>query len=112
MKYISNVIFDISFESDTSTIQQNELNNLLEDLEKILLKYNINSNNTEYRTLTLNKEKYSITQCDKCAAYMINRDKNPIGLEEECFFSFVYNGGSFEGQELCEMCLPETHRWA
>ena len=110
MKYISHIHFNGLIKHATKELDSQIIESLSRDIEKVLKKYNISYQG--YEMLTLHKDKYSITSCEKCKNLMINRDKNPIGIEEECFFNMLYNGGSVEERQLCEMCLPEDHRWA
>ena len=60
-------------------------------------------------------EKYSICNCEACGHLMLNRDENPtgfIGNELAVEIEYViYDGGAHEGKQLCEECLPFTHRW-
>lgn len=60
-------------------------------------------------------EKYSVTNCVDCGSLMVNRDKNPAGFgvnELNTELEFVFrDGGNFNGKELCDECLPSTHRW-
>jgi hypothetical protein len=78
-------------------------------IKTVFKKYNITFE--EYETMCINKKKYSIEKCTQCGNITINRDTNPLGIEEKCFFNFVYDGGIFNHQLLCEMCLPSEHRW-
>ena len=60
-------------------------------------------------------EKFSIASCESCSSLMINRDKNPAvfeGTDLATDHEFVIrSGGTHNGQELCEACLPNSHRW-
>ena len=110
MNNISHIHFNDLTEHTTKELDPQKIELLSRDIKKILEKYDIPYQG--YEILTLNKNKYSITSCEKCKNLMINRDENPIGIEEECFFSMLYDGGLVEERQLCEMCLPEDHRWA
>jgi len=110
MHYISHITFNGLIEHSTKELDSKTIELLSRDIQKILGKYGISYQG--YEMLTLNKNKYSITECEKCKNLMINRNENPIGIEEECFFGTLHNGGSVEGKQLCEMCLPDDHRWA
>ncbi|MBV1889301.1 MAG: hypothetical protein KUG67_03550 [Proteobacteria bacterium] len=78
------------------------------ELKALLKKYDIDF--VEHETQFLNKKKNSLCQCDECKRWMTDREKNPVGMNSE-HPTLIYNGASYKGKNLCEMCLPEDHRW-
>jgi len=46
---------------------------------------------------------------------MVNRDLNPVGLPKDYVFDNIYSlildGGTSGKKQLCQECLPESHRW-
>ncbi|MDO3722828.1 hypothetical protein QVZ43_13980 [Marinobacter sp. chi1] len=96
------------FESD---VLDDRYEALREDLVALLDKHGFEYQSAE--TSFLGFSKYSLVRCQQCGNYMTDRHENPAGLEgvsehEE----LVYQGATHEGNQLCEMCLPEGHRWA
>lgn len=64
-------------------------------------------------TSFLNTEKYSITNCQRCGHYMVDREANPAGIEYPVDHEIIINDGAMlEGKSLCEQCLPSGHRWS
>ena len=64
-------------------------------------------------TYFLNTNKYSITNCQRCGHYMVDREANPAGIENPVEHEIIINDGALlEGKFLCEQCLPSGHRWS
>jgi len=64
-------------------------------------------------TSFLNTNKYSITNCQRCGHYMVDREANPTGIENPVEYEVIINDGALlEGKFLCEQCLPSGHRWS
>ncbi|WP_018417401.1 hypothetical protein [Teredinibacter turnerae] len=101
-----------SAEIDSCSFDEN-LERLDEELRSVFKKYGLEMVETETRFLPINK--LSIHHCEKCNHLMVNRDENPTKFDDKELFQdltwVVLDGGSHEGQNLCEECLPITHRW-
>jgi len=104
----------LKFNCNSSYLDDTTMNSLSKDLTKLCKKYNIEFKSHE--SMALRKEKYSICTCDSCNNWMINRDKNPCGLNDASskndFEFLLYDGGVYNNQILCEDCLPALHRWS
>ncbi|WP_444894536.1 hypothetical protein ACJJIE_10320 [Microbulbifer sp. TRSA001] len=89
------------------------LEKLDEELRAVFEKYGLKMLESETRFLPY--QKLSVFNCEKCNHLMINRDMNPTKFDEGDLYSdlhwVVYDGGTHEGKNLCEECLPVTHRW-
>lgn len=109
------------FETTEHEIENGEFDAKLEELDseiKILYeKYGLNYISQDTRFINL--KKMSVGECDQCKNLMLNRDKNPtrfnkedlwIDLDTDCNF-VIFDGGTFEGKNLCMECLPIDHRW-
>ena len=108
-EYIADIKFNGILEAEE--LNEDSIENLCAEIKILLKKYNITFNHYEF--MSINKNKYSISKCEKCENLTCNRDKNPLGLgtDLECFFTNIYDGGIFDTQLFCEMCLPSGHRW-
>ena len=108
-EYIAEIKFNGTLEAEE--LNDDNIENLSAEIKTLFKKYNITFNHYEF--ISINKKKYSIDKCEKCGNYTCDRDKNPLGLgaDLECFFTYIYDGGIFDTQLLCEMCLPSEHRW-
>ena len=82
-----------------------------EDLVKLLKKHGFEYQGAE--TWLLGMQKYSVFKCQECGHYMVDRNKNPAGIESASEHdAVIYNGAAIEGKYLCEQCLPRGHRWS
>lgn len=105
------------FLTDSDEIESDVVRERLEALDRemsaLFKKYGVEV--ADGYTTFYSFEKYSICNCKKCDHIMVNRDKNPAGFSRDELTHeielVIYDGGEFEGQELCEECLPFTHRW-
>ncbi len=90
-----------------------KLEQLDEELRTVYEKYGLSMLQHEGRFIPL--EKMAAGYCEKCGSLMINRDKNPARFDGDPLYSdlayIVLDGGNYEGQQLCEECLPIEHRW-
>ncbi len=84
-----------------------------EELRVIFKKYGLSLLQHETRFIPF--KKMSLCYCEECNQLMINRDKNPCRFDGDWLYSdlrfVVLDGGTHEGKELCEECLPLSHRW-
>lgn len=105
------------FLTDSNEIEGNvidaEMDQFDVELRVLLEKYNLALIHHETRFIPM--DKMSVCHCSKCNNWMINRDKNPTGFDERETFNdleyVIYDGGTYEDKELCEECLPISHRW-
>ncbi len=99
--------------NESGEIDSDTLDGLVEDILPIFKKYGFTFQSSE--CITLGMDKFSIQECAKCSKLFSNRDLNPAGLDQDYVFeSVVYaicDGGTYNEQNLCEECLPLTHRW-
>ena len=87
------------------------------ELRTLFEKYGLKFINQDTRFVSL--VKMSATQCSRCNNLMINRDKNPARFSGDSLWSdlesdyncVIWDGGTYEGAELCMDCLPKEHRW-
>ncbi|MBU2712308.1 hypothetical protein [Zooshikella harenae] len=87
------------------------------ELEKLLERYDLKLLNIDTRFIP--QKKMSATKCEQCDNLMVNRDKNPARFNKEDLWidldsdynGIVWDGGTFEGKDLCMECLPLEHRW-
>ena len=90
-----------------------KIDKLNEELRNLFQKYGLNM--VWHETVFIPEEKMSLFHCEKCNHIMINRDLNPARFDNSELFNdltfVVRDGGTHEGQNLCEECLPITHRW-
>ncbi len=89
------------------------LDKLDEELRSVFKKYGLKMLESETRFLPL--QKLSVFNCEECNHLMINRDMNPTKFDDGDLYSdlnwVVHDGGTHDGKNLCEECLPVTHRW-
>lgn len=113
-EWITDVMFSGVIESQEKDDEDLEetLDEMSDEIEKVFQKYNIEYR--YYELMMIDSNRYSIGKCEECGNFMVNRDKNPAGIEEylECYFECVYDGGESNNQLLCENCLPLEHRWS
>ncbi|MCX4030521.1 hypothetical protein H0A36_26975 [Endozoicomonas sp. SM1973] len=113
MKHLQPTKFWITKITSEHDIDYDAVDSLREELRPIIEKHGFNLSLTE--TFSLGLEKLSITSCEKCEQLFVNRDFNPCGLDKdyvpEDIDVIIYDGGTFEGKQLCELCLPHSHRW-
>ena len=95
------------------THDSDTLDTMFDEIREIAAKYGFKM--SQYDTISLGLEKYSIGSCQNCAALAIDRAVNPEGLPSDYVFEdsqfIVKDGATFEGALLCEECLPTSHRW-
>jgi len=109
--------FETSSEDIDSSAFDESLEALDEELKELLEKYGLKLITHDTRFIPM--EKMSARKCDRCENIMINRDKNPSRFNKEDmwidldsdFNGVIWDGGTYEGQELCMECLPIEHRW-
>jgi len=88
-----------------------------EELRALLEKYDLRYICDDTRFITA--QQMSVQKCEQCNNLMLNRDKNPMRFNKEDLwidldtdYNFIiWDGGSYEGRELCMDCLPIGHRW-
>ena len=109
------------FETTEKEIEEGEfdtkLGRLDDEIKKLFEKYDLNYISQDMRFINL--KKMSVGKCDQCKNLMLNRDKNPARFNKEdlwidldCDYNFViWDGGTYEGKDLCMECLPVEHRW-
>ncbi|NJN45603.1 MAG: hypothetical protein HC808_02925 [Candidatus Competibacteraceae bacterium] len=105
------------FVTDSKEIESGSFDEKLESLDEemnsLLKKYDLTL--VEYETRFIPMEKMSLFHCEKCNHLMINRDLNPAKFDGNELYSdlafVVLDGGTHEGMNLCEECLPISHRW-
>ncbi|WP_339133395.1 MAG: hypothetical protein WGN25_12650 [Candidatus Electrothrix sp. GW3-4] len=100
--------------TDSCTTNSGSLDEKLDEEMRLLLKkYDVHL--AESCTGYYGLKKFSICNCESCGNVMINRDRNPTGFgggDSACDFELaVLDGGDYRGQQLCEECLPNSHRW-
>lgn len=81
---------------------------LQQEIKSLLEKYD--SQFVSHETIFVNKTKQSVCQCDECGHWLIDRERNPAGIDNNCGDQ-IHNGATHQGKNLCEMCLPGDHRW-
>ena len=90
-----------------------KLDNLNKEMNVLFKKYGLTM--VEHETRFIPKGKMSLFHCEKCNHLMINRDLNPAKFDNSELYNdltfVVLDGGTHEGKNLCEECLPITHRW-
>lgn len=105
------------FKTNSEEVQSgsfdDNLEKLDEELRAVFSKYGLQMVETETRFLPI--QKLSIFHCEKCDHLMVNRDMNPTkfdagGLYDDLTW-VILDGGTHEGENLCEECLPLSHRW-
>ena len=109
------------FETTEKEIEEGEFDTKLEmlddEIKKLFEKYDLNYISQDMRFINL--KKMSVGKCDQCKNLILNRDKNPARFNKEdlwidldCDYNFViWDGGTYEGKDLCMECLPVEHRW-
>ena len=105
------------FTTDSSEIEEcvfdERMEKLNEELRELLNKYDVTL--LEHETCFIPMDKMSLCYCDKCNNLMINRDKNPARFDGNKSYSdltfVILDGGTHNDMDLCEECLPITHRW-
>ena len=109
------------FETTSEEIQSNsfdeKLEGLDEELKSLLSKYGLKFINHDTRFIPL--KKMSASKCEQCDNLMINRDNNPARFNKEDMWldldsdynGVIWDGGTYDGKELCMECLPLEHRW-
>ena len=98
----------ISKLSDTAEVDNSSF---AEELNSFLEKHGYEPHYLE--TSSVDIAKFSIQQCSNCESYMVNRDCNPnrFDPDEDDKLSFILEGATLDGENLCEFCLPSNHRW-
>lgn len=105
------------FKTDSDEIQNgsfdDKLEKLDEELRPLFKKYGLEMVESETRFLPT--QKLAVFHCEQCDHLMINRDINPTKFDCDGLYDdltwVVFDGGTHEGKNLCEECLPLTHRW-
>lgn len=106
------------FNIETNEIESDSFDEKMElldaDLKAVFYKHGIEMSGSETRFLPI--EKLSIFKCENCNQLMVNRDRNPMkfesnGIDNSDLDWVILDGGSHEGKNLCEECLPLLHRW-
>lgn len=94
-------------------LDDEKMERLFDDLKVVFKKYNVTLSHCEAAPFPM--AKFSMTRCEDCSQLMINRDKNPMKFGPSDHFndsdSLCFDGGTHSGRELCEDCLPTSHRW-
>ena len=115
MKHIEPSRILISKFSEENEIDTDAIDALFDELKPIIEKHGFSATNPQIETITLGMEKFSIFKCEACSQLLVNRDLNPAGLDQDYAFDtlsyVVLDGGTHEGKNICEECLPITHRW-
>ena len=109
----------LHYELDSSDIDDLSFEEMLEkfdgELSELLNKYGISLGETF--TTFLPMKKMSVSYCEQCSNLFMNRDQNPAGFdgsevyEDRDLEYVIFNGGTHNGKNLCEECLPIEHRW-
>ena len=98
---------------DEHDIDTDAIDALMDEINPILEKHGFMSSMSE--TFSIGIVKNSIYECEDCGQIFVNRDENPAGLDKdylpEDINIIIYDGGSHDGKQICELCLPHTHRW-
>jgi len=105
------------FKTNSEEIQSNsfdeKLDQLDEELRAVFKKYGLEM--VERQTQFLPIQKLSIFHCEQCNQLMVNRDMNPTKFDSNGLYDdlsyVVLDGGTHDGKNLCEECLPFAHRW-
>ncbi len=105
------------FLTDSNEIENNvfdaKLDQFDEEFRELLKKYDLSW--ISLKGLFIPMEKMSVFHCGQCKNLMINRDLNPAGFDDNNLFDdldlVIYDGGTFEGKNLCQECFPTSHRW-
>ena len=111
MKHLS--VFETATEDIVSKFDDEKMERLFNELKTVFSKYDIKL--SHYEATFLPMKKLSMCRCEDCSQLMINRDINPTKFGgsdhfEDCD-SLCLDGGTHDGSELCEECLPINHRW-
>jgi hypothetical protein len=99
--------FHISKDNYDSDEYETDIRALADELKPIFEKYGFKYQDVVMELI--NMKKHSICQCESCSSNMVNRTLNPQGYGDHALL--LNDGATFEGKTLCEMCLPEDHRW-
>lgn len=90
-----------------------KMENLVEELKEVFKKHGLEM--VQSLTSFLPIQKLSIYHCEQCGNLMVNRDQNPIKFDDNEISHdlswVILDGGTHEGKNLCQECLPLTHRW-
>lgn len=109
--------FETTEDEITSNVFDEKLDFLDKEIKLLLEKYGLKYISQDMRFIA--SHKMSVIQCNQCENLMLNRDKNPMRFNKEQLwidldtdYNFViWDGGTYEGKELCMECLPIEHRW-
>ena len=105
--------FSTSSEEIENCAFDKKLEQLNKELKSVFSKYGLTL--AEHETVFIPQSKMSLFHCENCNHLMINRDLNPARFDNsECFNDLtlvIRDGGTHEGKNLCEECLPTSHRW-
>lgn len=105
--------FKTTSEEIDNSVFDERLEHLDAELKDLFKKYGVDL--IESETLFLPIKKLSIYHCEQCGHLMVNRDQNPTRFDNNELYDnleyVVFNGGTHDGKNLCEECLPPTHRW-
>ncbi|WP_299615763.1 hypothetical protein [uncultured Tateyamaria sp.] len=111
MKHLS--MFETTTEEVEDGLNDEKMERLFDELKAVFSKYNVTLSHWEAAPFPM--AKLSMTRCEECSQLMINRDKNPTKFGPSDHFedsdSLCLDGGTNNGRELCEECLPTSHRW-
>lgn len=113
MKHIQPTKIWITRTTNGHDIDQGAIDELWNEIRPIVEKAGFKLSLAE--TYSLGMERLSIINCEECGQVCVDRDSNPIGLDQEYvpedLNTQIYDGGKSDGRKLCELCLPTTHRW-
>jgi hypothetical protein len=111
LKHLS--LFETTTDDMEDRFNEFTLKALYDDLRVVFEKHGIDLKSYEASSLPM--EKMSIQHCNVCNQLMVKRDLNPTKFGTDVSYAeydeLWLDGGTHEGKNLCEECLPVSHRW-
>ncbi|MEH6737427.1 MAG: hypothetical protein V7695_02625 [Sulfitobacter sp.] len=111
LKHLS--LFETTTDEMEDRLDECRLRALYDDLGVVFEKHGIDLKSYEVSSLPM--QKMSIQYCNVCNQLMVNRDLNPTKFGTDVIYAehneLCLDGGTHEGKNLCEECLPVLHRW-
>lgn len=111
LKHLS--FFETTAADAEARLDERNLKVLYDELKTVFDKHGMKL--AFYETAQFPMEKLSIQHCEECSQLMVNRDLNPAKFGGSDHFldqdDLILDGGTYKGRNLCEECLPVSHRW-
>ena len=111
LKYLS--LFETTTDEMEDRLDESNLKALYDELQTVFNKHGISLKSYEASSFPM--KKMAIQHCKECNQLMVNRDLNPTKFGGSAHYldqdELCLDGGTYEGKDLCEECLPVSHRW-